>query len=324
MTDFFKALKADLTDRRLLPLVVVAVVALVAAVGFVKFGGGSSSSSSTSSAASVPTVAAVSLSTSPSVANKAVAETTEGISEQSHGTTHDPFDDLPGTEKASTSTPASAPASTAVTPASTTSAATPAPSPSPSPATTTPKPVTRPKPKTVYHVAVLFGPAPAPAPAPSVPLTPYVNLKLLAPLPSAKTPLIVFRGVNASGKSAIFTLVSEANLQGNGVCIPNAVACQSIELAPGQTELLSYETSSYELQVVSIASAKATSASVSGLVHGTSKVGRSLLSDAGMLAIPDMQASSQVGVLELAGNSASAASAGAAGKPRGRAWLLSK
>ena len=47
MTDFLSSLKADLLDRRLLPLVALVAVGLVAAVAYAVLGGGSSAATPT-------------------------------------------------------------------------------------------------------------------------------------------------------------------------------------------------------------------------------------------------------------------------------------
>ena len=108
-----------------------------------------------------------------------------------------------------------------------------------------------------------FGVIPAGLTAASAQLTPYANLKRQQPLPSAKQPLVVFRGVTAGGKSATFTLVGEAILRGGAKCLPSASQCQAIDLKTGQTEELEYlpptgAAVTYELQLVDITSTKAT------------------------------------------------------------------
>jgi hypothetical protein len=170
---------------------------------------------------------------------------------------------------------------------------------------------------------VLFGALPAVAPPLGVQLTPHDNLRLLAALPSAKQPLIVFRGVTTGGKSAIFTVVSEAILRGNATCLPSAAQCQAIELKPGQVEQLEYLPTSgqavtYELRVVSIAAAKASSAAVVSVRRATSNAGRTVLRRAGLLALPGLSYSSTVGVLALLDQPASAARAHASSRSRHR------
>ncbi len=310
MNDFLKSVKADLSDRRLRPVVIVVALALAGAIAYGVLGGGSSSSTHVAVIAT-PAPAGASITTSEATPKDAVAETTEGESEQRHGPAHNPFDALEAAKPVK-STPAASAASASSTSSSTTSSS----STSTSQATPTSEPVakTPPKQHTVYHVAVLFGLASPPPPAPAVSLTPYEDLKLLAPLPSAKAPLIVFRGVTSGGKSATFTIVSEAILHGAGACLPNTTQCEAIDLKPGQIEQLEYlgaegQVKVYELTVVSIVSAKASAASVKSMLAGSSKAGHKLLSDAGLLAIPYLRASSQAGVLVFAGHPAFAARA---------------
>ena len=323
MSDFLSSVKADLADRRLLPLVVLVGLGLVAALAYAVLGGGSSAAVPTSAlggGSATPAGVAISQTTP----EKAVAETTGGASQQRSGAVRNPFTPLaePQAKKA---------ASTATT--STTSKAAPAASPSPStssssagsgtgsskgsggPGGTTPatpsKPSTPAKPKTVYHVAVLFGALPAPATPQTAQLTPFENLKLLTPLPSDKQPLIIFRGT-VGGKSATFTLVSEAILHGPGACLPSTTQCEAIDLREGQAEQLEYlsptgQSVVYELRIVSIVSSKASSATIKSIYRGESKAGRELLGHNGLEAIPDLRYSSQPGVLVFATRRAFAA-----------------
>jgi hypothetical protein len=334
MTDFLDALKADLLDRRLLPLVALVGVALVAALAYAVLGGGSTAATPTAAVSTAPTTAGLAIGhTTP---EKAVAETTNGVSVQRRGAAHNPFALLPGavTSTASTAASSAGSSTTSASSGSSTSSTTSGSSSSspgaggsgsttPSQPSTPATPVTPAKPQTVYHVAVLFGVVPAGAATQSVQLTPYENLKLLTPLPSAKQPLVDFRGVTVGGKSATFTLVGEAILHGNAACLPSAAQCQAIDLKPGESEQLEYlqpsgQTVVYELRVVSIASSKASTASVKRLLRGESKAGRELLRRAGLVAIPDLRYSSRVGVLVFAGHPAFAARAHSARRWRRR------
>jgi hypothetical protein len=321
MTDFLNSLKADLLDRRMLPLLAIVAVCLLGAVGYVVLGGGSSSPTSTPTAAVAPISTASSgiAVSSQSGSDKALAETTSGVSVQRHGSSRNPFTPLPG----STSTTASAAAPTTTTKASgsssTSSSSSGSSTPSGATSPSTPaKPVAPSKPATVYHVAVLFGVAPTATPEPTTQLTPYESLKLLTPLPSSALPLIVFRGVTVGGKSATFTLVGEAILRGQASCLPSASQCQEIDLAPGKSEQLEYLPSSgpaviYELKVVAIASSKASGAAVKDVLRSESTAGRELLRHAGLVAIPYLHYSaSQVGVLAFVAHPAFAARAHAA------------
>jgi hypothetical protein len=321
MSNFLSSVKADLVDRRLLPIVVLVGLAFVAALAYAILGGGSSAATpaaTISRGAATPSGVAISQITP----EKAVAEMTGGVSEQRNGSVHNPFTPLPESKAKSAASPAGSTAtSTSSTPSSTSGSgssssgssqgsggSSPA---TPSPATPS-KPLTPAKPKTVYHVAVLFGSLPAGVTPQTAQLTPFENLKLLAPLPSAAQPLLVFRGVTVGGKSATFTLVSEAILHGQAKCLPSTTQCEAIDLRSGQTEQLEYVSATdqpvtYELRIVSIDSSKASSAALENILRGESKAGRELLGHAGLDAIPDLRYSSQAGVLVFASHRAFAA-----------------
>lgn len=324
MTGFLSSLKADLLDRRLLPLVALVAVALVAALAYAVLGGGSNAATPAAAVSTGPARASSGLGVSQKTSETAVAETTGGGSTQHRGVAHNPFALLPEAKKAlaASTTPSSSP--TTSTSTSSSSAASGSGSSSPSSGESTPttpstpsKPSTPAKPKTVYHVAVLFGTLPTSA----TPLTPYENLKLLTPLPSTGQALIVFRGVVAGGKSATFTLVGEAILHGEGACLPSASQCEAIDLRAGQSEQLEYlppsgQAVTYQLTVVSIASSKASGASVKNALRGESKAGRELLRHADLTSIPYLHYSAATGVLVFAGHGAFAARAHSAGHSR--------
>lgn len=334
MNEFFNSLKTDLTDRRLVPFVALVLVALIAAIGYVVLGGGSSSSSVPTASAppvSAPAAIAGGLAISQTAPEKAVAETTDGSSAQRQGPARNPFDVLPAVAKANAAAAAAAAKAAAAATKSSSAGATPSsgsgsePSSKGGGSTPTPTEPSKPskpvKPQIVYHVAVLFGVTPAATTPPGTPLTSYQNLKLQTALPNVKQPLVVYRGVTAGGKSATFTLVGEAILHGAATCLPSVTQCQAIDMKPGQTEQLEFlqggQTITYELQIVSITSSKASTAAVRSLLaHGQSKAGRELLRRAGLQSIPYLSYSSQVGVLVFAPRRASAARAHTAARHR--------
>ncbi|HEX5852268.1 MAG TPA: hypothetical protein VFY36_04170 [Solirubrobacteraceae bacterium] len=308
MTDFLNALKTDLSDRRLLPVVALVGVALLAAIAYVVIGG--SSSSSTPTAAVAPVTSSVppsKLTVSQANTEKPVAETTEGTKAQHRGTARDPFVPLPvkTSKAAAAATPSTTGSPTTGSSPTTTTSKETAPS----------KPSTPSKPKTTYRVAVLFGVIPAGTDPLAATLTPYANLKLLTPLPSARLPLLVYRGVTTAGHSATFTVVGEAILRGSANCLPNAAQCAAINLRPGQSEQLEYLPPSggpsvlYELRVVTIAASKAHAGSVKSPLAGISKAGREVLRRSGLVAIPYLHYSKRLGVLAFSSHSASAARA---------------
>jgi hypothetical protein len=328
MTDFLNAVKADLLDRRMLPLLVLVGVALAGALGYAVLGGGSSASTPITATSRPVHVTGITVSQAPANPNEAAAETTNGAPVQRRGLAHDPFSLLPAQRvalAAATSSKTSASSTTTTTAGGTTTSKTSAKSESgsstPSTRTSTPttpsKPSAPTKPKAVYDVAVRFGVLPAGTAPRSALLTPYANLKLLTPLPSVKQPLVIFRGVTAGGKSAAFTLVGEVIIHGNATCLPSATQCALILLKSGQTEQLEYlspegQLVTYELRVASIAQAKASAASLKRATASESKAGRALLGAAGLRALGGLRYSQTAGVLVFPRRRASAARAHAA------------
>jgi hypothetical protein len=322
MTEFLNAVKADLLDRRMLPLLVVVGLALAGGLGYAVLAGGSSASAPPAASSRPVHVTGITVSQAPPNPNQAVAETTNGAPVQRRGLAHDPFSPLPVrtvvvSTTSSSKTPSSSTTTTSGT-SGTTTTKTSAKSESGSTTPSTPaKPPAPTKPHTVYNAAVLFGVlAPGTTPQ-NAQLTPYVNVKLLTPLPSAKHPLVIFRGVTSGGKSAAFTLVGEVIIHGNATCLPSTTQCELILLRPGQSEQLEYlpqegQLVTYELRVASIAQAKASSASLKRARVSESRAGRALLGQAGLRALGGMRYSPSAGVLVFPRRRASAARAHAA------------
>jgi hypothetical protein len=324
MNDYLTALKTDLLDRRLLPFVALAVAALVGGIAYVALAGSSGSGASSAPlSAAVPAHQPAALVVTAHTPQTAAAEITSGASSQRRGAARNPFTLLPEAAKKEAATAPTAASAAASAPSTTTT-----PSSSPVKSETVPgsvSPVTKAPsapgkttaPKKVYRVAALFGIVPAGTPPLTAQLTPYVNLKLMTALPSAKQPLLVYRGVTAGGKSATFTLVGEAILHGNGSCLPNASQCQAIDLQKDHYEQLEYlsptgETITYELRIVSIEPKTASAASLKSELRGQ-KIGRELLRRVGLLEMPFLRESSKTGVLVFAPHSGFAARAHGAG-----------
>jgi hypothetical protein len=322
MNDFLSSVKADLLDRRMLPILALVGAALLAALAYAELGGGGSTSAPTGSPAPVLTPASgIAVSQAPASTGQPVAETTSGSAHRA-GATRNPFAPLPGAKAAKAASTASSASSTSgSSSSSSSSASTTAPasgggssSGGTTPTPETKKPAAKEKSQTVYHVAVRFGTAPPGTPPLTAQLTPYDDLKRQQPLPDAKQPLIVFRGVIAGGKSATFTLVGEAILRGNATCLPSASQCQAIDLGPGQTEELEYippggTAITYQLQMVSITPSKASASAARRSFKGESKTGLELLRHAGLTALPGLRYSGAKGVLVFASRHASAARA---------------
>jgi hypothetical protein len=335
MSAFFNSLKADLFDRRLLPILALVAVAFVAAVGYAVLGGGGSSTptptaSSSPSPSGATKAGSIAVTPATTGAQQPVAETTYGASHQHGGPSRNPFTPLPGAKTASTSSSSSTGSK---------SAAPSSPSSSPSPASSTPsktsggtppapKSPVKPapgKPQVAYQVDVLFGAGPVGTVPPTIQLTPLNDLTRLQPLTSAggEAPLI-FAGVAAGGKSAIFTLVREVILHGPAICGPSESQCQTIRLSPGQTEELEYivpggQSLLYKLQLVSITAVKASAARAASLFRAESKVGRALLRRDGLSPLPGMRYAQDKGVVVIGRWSAFSARAARASAARAHA-----
>jgi hypothetical protein len=325
MNDFLSSVKADLLDRRMLPILALLGVALLAALAYAVLGGGGSTASTPAStlspAPAVTPASGIAVSQAQTTTGQPVAETTSGSTHRSAGATRNPFAPLPG-RKAAAAAGSSTSSTTSSSSSSTSGASTTGTSESKggssgggaTPAPEAKKPAAKEKPQIVYHVAVRFGTAAPGTPPQSAQLTPYDDLKRQQPLPDAKQPLIVFRGVIAGGKSATFTLVGEAILRGSAACLPSASQCQAIDLKPGQTEELEYiplgaAAVTYQLQVVSISSSRASASAARRSFKGESKTGLALLRHAGLTALPGLRYSGARGVLVFASHHAFAARA---------------
>jgi hypothetical protein len=341
MKGFLESLKSDLLDRRMIPVVGLLVVLLIAAVAYAVLGGSSSTpaTSATSPVTPVAKTPGIAVSQVKTTAVTANAETTSGTSQQTGGSSRNPFTALPSVKRENAAAAAAASAAKAASGASSSGSSESSASSSSGSSTTggstsspagetAPHAPTKPKAKqTTYDVSVLFGTTTSPgAPPDTSTLTPFNDLTREQPLPSDSQPLVVFRGVLAGGKSATFTLVGEAILRGQAKCLPSTSQCQAIDLQPGQTEELEYfpigaPAVVYVLQVANIASNKAKSASVHGGIGAQSKSGLALLRRAGLESLPGLRYSQAKGVFVFAGKSAFAARAHAsAWSARASAW----
>ena len=283
MSGFLNSLKADLLDRRLLPIVIAVGAGLAAALAYAVLGGGSSGGTSARPPVSTPLApgsALIAVTPVQPGAGRAVAETTSGASQQRRGASRNPFAPLPGAASASTATSASTSTTVSKISASSSGASASSGSTSSSKAASSvgassgsaasgsghsvtsqsspePKPVQPAKPQRVYAVTAAFGAAPLGPLQPGVTLAQFANLRHRQALPSAKQQLVTFRAVGASGKSATFTLLGEALLHGPAACVPSPSQCLSISLRRGQTEELEFlapdgSVTGYKLQVLSI------------------------------------------------------------------------
>jgi len=310
MSEFFVSLRADLTDRRLLPAVSLVAVCLLAAIGYAALGGSGASSSPAPSGGSVatPTPGISVIGTKP---EHAIAETTDGFKEQAAGKARNPFAALPSAVKPGTGASSSAGSAAGSSGSSgsgqgsegsTGSSPTGGAAPESGGKSQGEGEKQSTKPKTVYDVAIEFGTLPPGTTPETAQLTPYAKLKLQTLLPSAQLPLLIFRGVTTKGRTATFQLAGEAILSGTGHCLPSAAQCEAVDLKPGQTEQLSYlaadgQTTVYELRVLSIAPEKAKASTAKAGGWAESIAGRELLRHDDLVTLPILRYSSQPGVL---------------------------
>jgi hypothetical protein len=324
MSDLLKSVKEDLTDRRLLPLVVAVCVALLAAVGYAVLGGGSSASTPGGPVATgAPTAAGIAVAQAPANPNQAIAETATGTSVQRRGVARNPFTPLPGQIKKpvpTVSTSAASAKSAGESGAKTTSSTSGSEKAAGGSGSGTTKSTTAPthskeskpsKPKTVFKVALQFGVVAPGQPQASEPTT-YEGLSKVTPLPSSKENAIELVGVKitSAGNSAVFSLTVPPILHGPASCLPSTEQCRMIELKEGQSEQLSVENFSgkpvtYEVRVVSISSTTATSAAVARVRASETRAGDLLLGTHGVLSVAGLRFSSTAGVLVALGRWAS-------------------
>ena len=316
MSELLASIRADLTDRRLLPVVALVGACLVAALAYALLGGSSSSTSSPGGAGPAAVSPSSGLSATVETPDHAVAETTDGTSEQKSGSARNPFTPLVATTEA----PASGSSSSSTTPSSSStstgsgSTGSGSSTPSESGTTTTPSEGNKSssgggshakKPKTAYDVTIEFGTLPPGITPETAQLTQYTKLKLQAPLPDAQLPLLYFRGVTAKGAAASFTINGVVPKEGAGSCLPSNVLCEEVDLKPGETEQFEYfapegAITIYELRVLSIKPETSKAKDAKAARWAESRAGRALLRASGLLTLPDLRYSSQPGVLVFA------------------------
>lgn len=65
-----------------------------------------------------------------------------------------------------------------------------------------------------------------------------LDVERLDPLPTSDEPLLVYLGLTRDGRSAVFMLDAGITVDGDGRCRPDPEDCQTVELAPGETEFI--------------------------------------------------------------------------------------
>jgi hypothetical protein len=320
VTEFLSSLKADLLDRRLLPLVGVAVVALVAAVAYAALAGGSSSPTVAATPPTAPSrLPGVAVTPSQPAPSNAVAETTNGSTLQRQGPSHNPFAPLPGAgvlngvTSAAARTAASSTSSVSVatgkagsgstsTTTSSGSGSSGASTQESKPSTSS-KPKAPSKPKTVYEVTVALGPIAAGSTEPSTELKALTPLSKPTPLPSRAQKLVEFMGVTVTAKGAVatFAVVGEVIIRGSGVCVPSSTLCKLVNLKEGTSEQLEYiqpsgQPAGLELRVDAITKQQASGTSF-GVLLRAERAAASRSGDGSFLALAGLHYSPRIGVL---------------------------
>jgi hypothetical protein len=260
LTEFLDAVRADLFDRRMVPVPLVIAVLLLGSIGYVVLGGGETAATPVASITPAATPAAPTGTTGIAVSQVsagstgAVSEVTSGESLQHTGPTRDPLAAPPSkaptksASGASAVSGSSAPSSTPGSGAATTPATPPATAPS----------ATTPKTKAAHNVNVLFGIVPAGTTTLATDLTPYANLHTVTPFPSSAENLIELVAVSASSHSARFRFIEPMIPTGVAKCIPSPTQCEAIDLKAGSYEQLEYAPPSggptvlYQLELASI------------------------------------------------------------------------
>lgn len=132
----------------------------------------------------------------------------------------------------------------------------------------------------------------------------------LSPLPSATSPFFVFLGVLADGKTAMFLVSSDAEVTGDGKCLPSADACERVEMKAGDTEFFDVTTPDgqavqYQLELTRVSRETKANAAVAAAARvRESADGRKVLRhavDSGQVEISDLAYSPQMGVVVPSG-----------------------
>ena len=83
------------------------------------------------------------------------------------------------------------------------------------------------------------------------------EVERLDPLPDPDAPLLVYLRLSEDGRKAVFMLDADVVVEGDGRCAPDPKDCQTVELAPGETQFIEVTgedgaKAQYQLDVVKI------------------------------------------------------------------------
>lgn len=293
MSDLLSSMKADLTSRRMLPLLVLAAIALLGAIGYVALGAKSDNASSPASASTgsshVAAVPGPAVSTAPANPNAAVSETTVGAKYQHGGKMRDPFTPLKGKSSPAQSSSSSSSGGSG----SGSSAGSAGSSGSSSSGSSAPTGGSQPSSSggsgsapssssvSLYHVDVTLQPLSEEG-QPVGEVQTFQNVTALQPLPSKHKALVEPTGVTGGGTGVAFELMREEIIHGNAKCIPSAADCQAIDLKLHASEEIQYQQEdgtvlAYRLTVTKIqkvSGSAASAASVHSSAAGSALIAR--------------------------------------------------
>jgi hypothetical protein len=263
-----QALRSELVEKRLWPLVLVLIAALVAVPLLLTKSSPTPGTSETTAQADVSSHAS-----GVAIPVVSLASAT-GQRAPLHGHPKDPFRQQHVPPKPSTAVHAKTP-STAATPDSSGSAG------GGGATTTTPSHVapapSNPSPSyATASVDVRFGKA-------TGKLRTIHDVPRLTPLPSAADPIVIFLGMRRDMKTAVFMISTDVRSQADGRCVPSKADCHAIELKADQVSLLDVtgtdgRVTQYELDLLNVTIGHTASlAKAKALYARVSKIGRRVL-----------------------------------------------
>ncbi|HEV7942846.1 MAG TPA: hypothetical protein VGP17_08615 [Solirubrobacteraceae bacterium] len=271
MSDLLASIKADLSSRRMLPLLGLAAIALLGAIAYVALGAKSGNPSPPSSASTNPqhvaSLPGPALSSAPANPNAAVSETTVGAKYQHGGKTRNPF--TPLKDKSSQSHSAATQSSSGSSPSSGSSTGTGSGSSTPSGGSqpTSGGGSSTPPSSSIssYHVDVALQQLSEEG-NPVGKVQTFQDVAELRPLPSKHKALVEPTSVVGGGAEVAFILMRPEIIHGNGKCVPSAADCQAIDLKLHASEELQYQEEDgtvlvYRLTVTKIEKVSGSSAS---------------------------------------------------------------
>ncbi|MEA2292807.1 MAG: hypothetical protein QOE86_446 [Solirubrobacteraceae bacterium] len=130
------------------------------------------------------------------------------------------------------------------------------------------------------------------------------NLKRLKGLPGGSSPKLVYLGLLKDHKTAVFLVDAAAQVQGDGVCEPSPVDCQTLRMKAGDTVFVTVNQAGgspkqYELDLVKVITSKTHSTAVATKARASvAKGGRTVLR-ANISRVGRYRYSSRDGVLKV-------------------------